>query len=134
MAAAPVWAAAAIAVLAVTGCTNENSGDPSTAARQPRQCFNARDARNFRPAGNNAVNVRVGRDTYRIDTIGVCSDLNWTNRMALVTSGTSTVCVGSGLGTTIVTNGPAGRQRCQVRQITALTPEQVQALPANQRP
>lgn len=66
--------------------------------------------------------------------MGICSDLNWTNRMALVSRGSSMICVGSGLGTSIVTRGPTGRQRCQVRSIIGLTPEQVAALPARERP
>lgn len=133
-----VRALTTIALLAVTGCAGADPGnfDPNnpSASRQPRQCFWARDARNFAAVNSSTVNVRVGRDIYRIDTFGICRDLNWTNRMALVTRGSSMICVGSGLGTSIVTRGPGGRQNCQVQSITALTPEQISALPPGHRP
>jgi len=137
MASASVWAVAAIALVTMTGCTaNDSNVDPNnpSAARQPRRCFSARDVRNFAPVNSSTVNIRVGRDIYRVDTFGTCRDLNWTNRMAMVTTGGSMICVGSGLGTSIVVNGPSGRQTCQVTAITALTPEQIQALPARERP
>lgn len=136
MANTSVWAVATIALLAATGCADDQT-DPNSpsAARQPARCFQARDARNFRAVNSTTVHVRAGRDTYRIETFGVCPDLAFTQRMGLVTSGgSSTVCVGSGLGTSLVVNGPSGRQRCNVRSITALTPEEVQALQPRHRP
>jgi len=135
MATASVWTAATLALLALTGCAANDSAnvDPNN-PRQPRRCFSARDVRNFAAVNSTTVNIRVGRDIYRVDTFGICRDLNWTNRMALVTTGGSMICVGSGLGTSLVVRGPSGRQTCQVSAITALTPEQIQALPARERP
>lgn len=130
MATASVWAAATITLLTVTGCAPTETGP-----RQPRRCFAARDVRNFTAVNSSTVNIRVGRDVYRVDVMGACPDINWTNRMALVTTGNSLICVGSGLGTSIVTRGSSGRpQRCPVTSITALTPEQIQALPGRHRP
>lgn len=131
-----VPAVAAIAVLALTGCASNDSGTPDgeRASRPPQQCFQASSARNFRVVDSRTVHFRAGRDVYRMNLVGTCRDLGWTNRMSLVTSGSPTVCAGPGFGTSLVTRGPNGRQRCAIGSITALTPEQVEALPANHRP
>lgn len=127
--------AAVITLSTLSACAGTDSGNAS-APRQPRQCFWANDVRNFRVVDSTTVNIRAGRDIYRLDLLGSCPGMNWNNRLGLVTTGGSTICAGSGLGTTIVTRGSAGRgqQRCPVRSITVLTPEQVAALPARERP
>ena len=133
MARAAVWAAATIVLLGIAGCASTDSST-SAASHEPRRCFWARDVRNFAPVNSSTINIRVGRDTFRVDTFGSCRDLDWTNRMALVTTGGSSICVGSGIGASIVTRGPSGRQRCAIQSVTALSPEEVAALPARQRP
>lgn len=135
MARASVWAAAAIALVAMTGCVGTDSRNPS-ATREPRRCFWPRNVDNFRVVNSSTVNIRVGRDVYRLDLFGSCPDLDWSGRMGLVTTGSSTICVGSGLGTSIVTRGIGGRglQRCQVQSITALSREEIEALPGRERP
>jgi hypothetical protein len=135
MAKAWFWPAAAVALLAVTGCAAADSRDPS-AAREPRRCFWPRNVNNFRVVNSSTVNIRVGRDVFRLDMFGSCPDLDWSSRLGLVTTGSSTICVGSGLGTSIVTRGIGGRgrQRCPVQSITALSPEEIQALPGRERP
>ena len=99
------------------------------------RCFRASDARNFRSVDATTVNLRVGRrDFYRIDLLGPCPDLNFSMRMGLRTTGGSQVCTGPGLGTSIVVPGPRGATRCPIRQITALTAEEVAALQPRHRP
>jgi hypothetical protein len=134
MAHTSAWSMAAASLLAVTGCAPT---EPPSAGgvREPRRCFTARDVRNFAPVNSTTVNLRVGRDVYRVQTFGFCPDLGWTNRMAVrTTGGSSMICVGSGLGVSLLTRGPSGRQQCRVQSITALTPAEIQALPARQRP
>jgi hypothetical protein len=80
------------------------------------------------------VHLRVGRDIYRLDLLGSCQNFGWNNRIRLTTSGSSTVCTGPALGTSIVGQGAGGAQTCAVQTITALTPEEVAALPARDRP
>ncbi|TCM18170.1 hypothetical protein EDF56_105521 [Novosphingobium sp. PhB165] len=126
---------AVIACVAVAGCVNDTPpSQQNNMQRQPPQCFQASSARHFRAVNSRTVNLRIGRDVYRIDTVGMCRDLNWTSHMRLATTGSSTVCTGLGLGVSIVTRGPSGQQRCTVQSITGLTPEQVAALPLSQRP
>ena len=80
------------------------------------------------------VNLRVGRHVYRLDLFGACPDVSWTNSLALVTTGSSSVCTGRGLGTSIMVRGSTGPQRCAIQSITALTTAEVQALEPRFRP
>jgi hypothetical protein len=80
------------------------------------------------------VNIRAGRNVFRLDLFGTCPDVTWTNGMRLNTRPGSTICTGSGLGTSLSVRGPSGRQTCQVQTVTLLTPEEVAALPARHRP
>ncbi len=135
MAKAASFAAATIVLVTMAGCTGMDHGNPS-AAREPRQCFWANDVRNFRSVNPTTVNIRAGRDVYRLDLMGSCPNINWSERMGIVTTGSSSICAGSGLGTSIVTrrSGDRGQERCPVRMITVLTPDQVAALPSRERP
>ncbi|WP_395391109.1 DUF6491 family protein [Novosphingobium sp. BL-8A] len=135
MARSAIFVATAITLATVTGCAGTDHGNP-TAAREPRQCFWANDVRNFRAVNSTTVNIRAGRDVYRLDLMGICPNINWNERMGLVTTGSSSICAGSALGVSVVTRrtGGRGQERCAVRQITALTPEQVAALPPRERP
>ncbi|TCM20434.1 hypothetical protein EDF56_10295 [Novosphingobium sp. PhB165] len=132
---ATVLISTAVALLTITACAGTDHGNTS-ASREPRRCFWPSDVRNFRAVNATTVNIRAGRDVYRLDLLGSCPNINWNERMGLMTTGSSTICVGSGLGTSVVTRGTAGRgqQRCPVQTITALTPEEVAALPGRERP
>jgi hypothetical protein len=125
-----------IALVGLSGCTSADSEGPAGAgaSREPPRCFSTSRVGNIRVADSSTVHIRVGRDVYRLDMLGPCRDLNFTSNMRLVTSGSSTVCTGTGLGPSIVTRGATGQQRCQVQRITGLSAEQVAALPAGQRP
>lgn len=133
------WAAGAIGLIILTaGCAGTDSDDPNSAQAAERpapRCFSARNARNFRVVDSRTVNLRVGRHVYRLDLFGACPDVSWTNSLALVTSGgSSNVCTGRGLGTSIVVRGSTGPQRCAIQSITALTTQEVQALEPRFRP
>ena len=140
MASTSSWAAAiaAIGLAALAGCAeteDPNSAGSQGAARQAPRCFHVSNARNFRSVNSTTVHLRVGRnDFYRIDLLGPCPDIDFSMRLGLDTRGSSQVCTGSGLGTSIVVRGSRGPTRCPVRQITALTPEEVAALPPRHRP
>jgi hypothetical protein len=140
MASASAWAmaAAALGLATIAGCATtsdpDNPGSRGVAREAPR-CFHASNARNFRSVNSTTVHLRVGRnDFYRLDLIGPCPDLDFSLRMGLETRGSSQICTGAGLGTSIVVRGTRGPTRCAVRQITALTPEEVAALQPRHRP
>ncbi len=132
------WAAAGVGLVILTaGCAGTDLDDPNSAQAVERpapRCFSARNARNFRVVDLRTVNLRVGRHVYRLDLFGACPDVSWTNSLALVTTGSSSVCTGRGLGTSIMVRGSTGPQRCAIQSITALTTAEVQALEPRFRP
>lgn len=137
MARTSVWAAAAAGVMALSGCAGTDPNDPNSAQAADRpapRCFSANGARNFRVVDSRTVNLRVGRNVYRLDLFGVCSGLSWSNSLGLVTTGSSNVCTGRGLGTSITFRGSSGQQSCAVQSITALSRGEIDALPARDRP
>lgn len=131
-------ASAAIGLAAIGGCAptdDPNSAGSQGEARVAPRCFLASNARSFRSVNSTTVHLRVGRrDFYRLDLLGPCPDLDFSLRLGLQTRGSSQVCTGSGLGTNIVVRGARGPTRCQIRQITALTPEEVAAMQPRHRP
>lgn len=124
-------AAALCGVLAGSAQAAPQTGPKSQA--EARQCFSNRFVTSFAPQGNEVVNVRVGvKDYYRLDLFGPCMDVDWNQRIALVSRGGSYICAGS--DAEIISRSPIGPQRCQVRSIHKLTPVEVAALPKNSKP
>lgn len=126
------WATAS-ALLLVAGCASTDPEQPR-AANAGNQCFFAGNVSGVASVDPRTVNVRVGGDVYRLDLMSSCRNVNWSNRTTLVSRSGPSICTGSGLGTTLVTRGISGQQRCQVQTVTLLTPEQVQALRPSDRP
>ena len=97
------------------------------------QCFYTRNVTSFAAPDEKTLYVRVGvRDVYRFDMFGTCPDIDWNQRLALVSRGSSWIC--DGMDAEVVTHSPIGPQRCPVRTMHKLTPEEIAALPKNARP
>ena len=103
-------------------------------AKPAKSCFSAHDVSNFAVVDDRTVNIRVGvKDVYRLDLLGVCPDIDGQNKIAIKSRGSSFIC--SPLDATILAAGPFGRlQRCEVKQVRKLTPEEILALPSRERP
>ncbi|WP_049758471.1 DUF6491 family protein [Phenylobacterium zucineum] len=108
----------------------------SAAAQQPisaRQCFWSHQVNSFAAQGDRLVNLRVGvKDYFQLELMGPCPDVDWTQKIALVSRGGSTIC--SGLDAEIVTPSPIGPQKCPVKSVRKLTPTEVAALPKGAKP
>ncbi|MBR7618370.1 hypothetical protein JKL49_03125 [Phenylobacterium sp. 20VBR1] len=104
------------------------------AAKPAKACFSARNVSNYAVVDDRTLNIRVGgRDVYQLDLMGVCPDLPSQNRIAIKSRGASFIC--SPLDATIIAGGPFGRtERCEVRGLRKLTPEEIAALPSRDRP
>lgn len=129
-------AAAITASLIATACVSSDPAPyraPDISQLEPG-CFAAGSAHDFRVADPRTVYFRAGHNVYRGDVLGTCRDLGWSDRMSLIASPPGVVCPGSGHGTSLVTRGPVGRQRCVLGGVAMLTPEQAEALPDTQRP
>lgn len=100
---------------------------------QPRQCFWNHQVNSFAAQGDRIVNLRVGvKDYYQLELFAPCPDVEWTQKIALISRGTSTIC--SGLDAEVVTPTPIGPQKCMVRNVRKLTPTEVAALPRGAKP
>ena len=114
----------------VAACAQQAVGAPAAAASAiGRQCFSARNVSGFTAQGKDAVDIQVGvRRYFRAELSGVCPNVNWARRVAVVTrSGSSFVC--EGFDAEIVVPDPnLGPQRCQISSIRRLTDAEARAL------
>lgn len=126
--------AAASLSLAACGSAPAATQGVSAATVPARNCFWASNASNFNAIDEHTVYVRVGvKDVYRLDLFNRCLDIDWNHAIVLAArGGGSKIC--SGLEATLITKGPFGPMRCEIRTVTKLTPEETAALPPKQRP
>jgi hypothetical protein len=128
-------AAASLLALAAAGPQGAAAKSPLEEAAKPKkQCFWAHQATNFASSDDRFVQVRVGvKDVYQFEMFGHCTDVDYTQRIALATRGDDNrIC--EGIDADLITPSPIGPQRCLVKNIHKLTPEQVAALPRRARP
>lgn len=125
-------AAALAALLALAGA-QASAAEPRP-AKPAKSCFSAHNVSNFAVVDDRTVNIRVGvRDVYRLDLLGACPDIDGQTKIGIKSHGSSFIC--SPLDATLIAAGPFGRlQRCEVKQLRKLTPEEIQALPSRDRP
>lgn len=102
-------------------------------AKARGQCFWTDQVNNFASSDDRIVNLRVGvKDIYQLEMFGRCQEVDWTQRIAIVSRGGSSIC--TGLDAEIIAPTPIGPQRCAVKTVRKLTPEEVKALPRRARP
>ena len=115
------------ALAAVAACAD--MADPSTtaAASGARECFRPAQVNGFNPEGDDVVYLRLGaRDIYRAEILGVCRDIDWSNRIGIrARSGGSWIC--QGLDAELIVPGPDRVDRCPITDIRKLSPDEVQA-------
>jgi hypothetical protein len=127
------FAATAAAMLALAA-TATGAADSPTKPVAKNQCFWTRNITGFAAPDDHTVYVRVNfRDVYRLDLMVACPDVDWNQRIALVSRGGSNIC--SALDAEVVSHATGiGRQRCPVKTLTKLTPEEIAALPKHAKP
>lgn len=124
-------AAAAVLTAAAPVAAKSPLEDGKAPAR--KQCFWTRQVNGFASNDNRIVNVRVGvNDIYQFEMFGRCEDVDWNNRIAIVSRGSDYIC--TGLDAEIISPSTIGPQRCPVKTVRKLTPEEVKALPKRARP
>jgi hypothetical protein len=133
--------AASVAVL-VLGVAGAHAGDKSSdqngdkAAKHADTCFWARNVTSFAAPDDRTVYVKVNlHDVYRLDLMIACPDVNWNQRIALESNHGAGGSICNALDAEIVSHATGlGPQRCPVKTLTKLTPEQVAALPKGAKP
>lgn len=132
------FALACLGLLIVpSACAPTTEGADGEAPPRARQCFSVQQISNFRQGRPDQVFLRVGRsDVYELNAAGGCSDLDFANRLGLVSdSGIS----GSRLCTddwarVVVPGSTRPAVSCRVRVSRKLTADEVAALPPTHVP
>lgn len=125
---------AGIAGAVLVACAADGSQPArAAAADSARQCFNARNVYNFHAVDDRTVLVEVGTNRmYELQIVGVCPEIDWTQKLAIrTTGGSSWIC--RGLDAELVVPSPSGVERCPVVGTRELTPAEVQAYRASRR-
>ncbi|BCW88555.1 hypothetical protein sos41_16960 [Alphaproteobacteria bacterium SO-S41] len=119
-----------LGALALVACGSTKTAGTASA---PQHCFNAASVSNYAGVDRETVNLRVGvSDYYQVKMLGVCPNIDWTQKIGLESTSGSNIC--TGLDLTIHVPGPTGPQECAADSIRKLTPEEVAALPKGQKP
>jgi hypothetical protein len=128
----PLPLAAAAALLALSAMAASAADKPPKASTH-NDCFWTRNVDGFAAPDEHTLNVRVGvRQVYQFQMFGPCPDIDWNQRIALISRSGSNIC--SGMDAEVVTHSPIGPQRCAVRSMRKLTPEEIAALPPRAKP
>lgn len=123
----------AAASLMCLGSATAKSPETPKPAKSRGQCFWTHQVNNFASDDNRTVNLRVGvSDIYQLEMFGRCQDVDWSQKIAIVSRGGSSIC--TGLDAEIIAPTPIGPQRCAVKTVRKLTPDEVKALPKRARP
>lgn len=123
---------AAAASILLLGCTPQDSGPSAAAGAAQRQCFRAQDVNGFTPVDRDTVDVHVSASrAYRLELVNHCGDINWSNRIAIRSRGSSWICTGSDLGTELIVPDAVGIDRCLVRTVRRLSDAETSASRSN---
>jgi hypothetical protein len=123
------------AVMAVLAAAPVHAGDApkDTAQGKGRECFLTKFVEGFAAPDDKNLYVRVlARDVYHFEMFGPCMDIDWNNRIALVSRGSDWIC--DGMDAEVISHSPIGPQHCFVKSIKKLTPDEVKALPRRAKP
>ena len=95
-----------------------------------RSCFFTRSVRRVRSIDNRTVYVRVsGDNVFALELFSPCLGVDWARRATLRSRSGSQICEGRGNSAEIfVRSTTSRRERCPVRNVRKLTPEEVSAL------
>ena len=128
------------ASVVLTACapTSDSTVQTASGVEPARRCFSTLQVQNFRQGRMNEVYLRVGRsDVYRLDAVAGCTDLDFANRLAIVSdfggAGGDRVC-SDDMVRVIVPGSTSPASVCRARISRQLTTEEVAALPERQRP
>jgi hypothetical protein len=123
------------AFIAGAACLAADS--PSSAEAQPQQCFRPEHFQSWRAPDARTIYIRVFRDRFfRLDLAAACPELLLPDTHLITPfDGTNQVCGALDWNITVSLNGgPAVRESCIVKRMTALSPAEVGAIPKRFKP
>ena len=124
-----------IAALAVMATAPALAADApkDNAKGKGQECFLTKYVEGFAAPDDKNLYIRVlGRDVYHFEMFGPCMDIDWNQRIALVSRASDWIC--DGMDAEVISHSPIGPQHCFVRSIKKLTPDEVKALPRRAKP
>ena len=113
----------ASAVAALAGCVDP----PGTAAgtQEARACFRASEVTSFSDAGPDRALVRIGRrETWELTLSPGCPEVDWAMRIGIRSRGGERICTGANAELLVPDASETGMQRCLVRGVRKLEPEE----------
>jgi len=114
--------------LAAGACTARDGADMAAAQAGDRQCFLPRQVSGFSSVDDETVHVTVGaNNVYALEVVGVCPDIDWSQRIGIRARGGGSTWVCQGLDAEIIVPSPSGTQTCPVTAVRRLSDAEVQA-------
>ena len=109
-----------VAALALGACGA--SPPPSSAVAKGHDCLNTSFVQGFNAVSKNTVRLDAGPgSTYDVDIEGAqCTDIDWAQRIALESTGSSWICVGDAIGQgNVYFRDPATHRRlsCYIKDV-----------------
>ena len=132
----PVLLAAAVLALAAGGAAPapDKAADKPAAAKAQRSCFDPKFVDGFAAPDDKNLYIRVGvRDVYHFEMFAPCLDMDWNQSLGIVAKPGPFIC--DHMDAEVISRATGlGRQRCLVRHMRKLTPEEIAALPKGAKP
>ena len=114
--------------LTLLACTPQDGAPGASAGARDRQCFRAQDVNGFTPVDQDTVDVNVGAGrVFRLELAMDCRDVNWSQRIAIRSRGSSWICTGRALDAELIVPDAIGPGRCLVNDVHRLSDAEVEA-------
>ncbi len=127
----PLLIAAVAGATGLAACAPMPPSDNAQTSSRGTPCFYTDEVDNFR-GNDQSIYVRTRRDVFELQTLGLCSDVDFAFAIAFVPStGLDRLCVGD---TSRLLAGVPPREPCRIRVAKRLTQAEVMALPSRDRP
>jgi hypothetical protein len=111
-------------IAATAGCTA-----PPPGTGQSAQCFFASSVTGFSEAGPDRTIVNIGsKESWELTLSGGCPDVDYAMRIGIVSRGSQRICTGRPAELVVPSASGSSGQRCLVRNIRKLSPEEAAAV------
>ena len=112
--------------IAAGGCAVQPGGTGSTAAA--RECFSASGITGFSVSGPDKAIVNIGfQESWELTLAPGCPDVDYAMKIGVVSRGSQRICTGRPAELVVPTASGSSSQRCLVRNIRKLSPEEAAA-------
>lgn len=110
---------ACLMALGAAACAADGAADArQTAEAGQPDCFHVRNINGFTDVDRDTVRVQVGvNDYYDLETAGACTDLEWSQVLAVSAEPSGRMCVGSGFADLYTEES-----RCMIRNVAHAAP------------